>query len=162
MRKRIFLLLGSNIGEPAANLNFAHREIGVRIGRIEKASSVYQTAPWGITNQPDFLNQVVMTDTAKDPYRVLDCITGIERTMGRERTQKWGARIIDIDILLYDQLIVHDAVLDIPHPGIPFRRFTLVPLAEIAPDVVHPELQKSIAALLSECEDPSDVKKILL
>lgn len=161
MRKGIFLLLGSNIGDPAGNLETARREIDARIGSIIKSSSVYRTDPWGITNQPAFLNQVLVAGTEADPSIVLETITAIEHAMGRVRLKKWAARIIDIDILFYGDEIIHREDLDIPHKGIPFRRFTLEPLFEIAPDFVHPELKKTIAELLAECEDKSLVERIL-
>ncbi|HLT71339.1 MAG TPA: 2-amino-4-hydroxy-6-hydroxymethyldihydropteridine diphosphokinase [Cyclobacteriaceae bacterium] len=161
MRNGIFLLLGSNIGDTAGNLSTACREIDTRIGNIVKSSSVYKTEPWGITNQPVFLNQVVMAETGMNALMVLERITAIERAMGRVRNKKWGARIIDIDILFYGEKIIHRENLDIPHKGIPFRRFTLEPLFEIAPGFTHPELQKTIAELLAECEDMSLVERLL-
>lgn len=161
MRKGIFLLLGSNIGDPAGNLRTARREINARIGSIVRSSSVYKTEPWGITNQPVFLNQVVTAETAVDPFVLLECISAIELAMGRIRHRKWGARIIDIDILFYDDEIIHNEKLDIPHQGIPFRRFTLEPLFEIAPDFIHPELQKTTAQLLADCNDRSLVERVL-
>lgn len=154
-------MLGSNIGDPAGNLRTACHEIDARIGCIVKASSVYKTEPWGITNQPVFLNQVIIAETEMNPAALLECITAIELAMGRVRHKKWGTRIIDIDILFYGDEIIHQENLDIPHIGIPFRRFTLEPLVEIAPDLMHPELQKTIAGLLTECEDRSLVERVL-
>ena len=160
VRKGIFLLLGSNLGDPASNLETARQEIAARIGSIVRLSSVYKTDPWGNINQAVFLNQVISAETELDPQTVLESIEAIEHSMGRVRLTKWGARIIDIDILFYGDEIIHREDLDIPHVGIPFRRFTLQPLFEIAPDFQHPELNKSIAELLAECKDNSRVERV--
>lgn len=160
MRKDIFLLLGSNIGDPAGNLNTARHEIDARIGTIVTASSVYKSEPWGITDQPVFLNQVVIAQTTADPFTLLETIAAIELALGRVRLVKWGARTIDIDILFYADEIIHNHRLDIPHPGIPFRRFTLEPLCEVAPYFIHPELRKTIDVLLAECIDSSLVERL--
>lgn len=160
MRKAIFLLLGSNLGDPADNLDKARLKISAGVGTIVKASSVYRSEPWGLTDQPFFLNQVVIAGTTADPFTILDTIAAIELALGRVRLVKWGARTIDIDILFYGDAIVHNDRLDIPHRGIPFRRFALEPLCEVAPDFIHPELQKSVAALLAECDDRSLVERL--
>jgi 2-amino-4-hydroxy-6-hydroxymethyldihydropteridine diphosphokinase len=162
MEKGIFLLLGSNLGDLLLNLELARSKISTSIGAILTASSIYRTAPWGITNQPNFLNQVVITNAVLDPFEILHRINQIEREIGRIREIKWGSRVIDIDILFYHQRVIHATGLDVPHPGIPFRRFTLEPLAEIAPDFVHPEFQKSILTLKSECDDLSPVERVSL
>ncbi|HEY8513801.1 MAG TPA: 2-amino-4-hydroxy-6-hydroxymethyldihydropteridine diphosphokinase [Cyclobacteriaceae bacterium] len=156
----IFLLLGSNLGNPAANLSHALGEIESKLGTISATSSRYRTAPWGNTDQPYFLNQVIQISTSFDPHELLDGVNAIEVQMGRVRNVKWDARIIDIDILFYGGQIIHNARLDIPHPGIPFRRFTLEPLAEMIPNFVHPELQKTVSALLAECPDHSEVERL--
>lgn len=161
MRNGIFLLLGSNLGDPADNLKRAGDEIRSRIGEITTSSSIYKTEPWGITDQPVFLNQVVDVKTTLLPASLLDTISAIERSFGRIRKRKWGERIIDIDILFYKDEIIHSERLDIPHRGIPFRRFTLEPLCEIAADFIHPEMKKSVAELLVACDDISAVEKVL-
>ncbi|HEX7014251.1 MAG TPA: 2-amino-4-hydroxy-6-hydroxymethyldihydropteridine diphosphokinase [Cyclobacteriaceae bacterium] len=157
---RIFLLLGSNLGDTAANLSLAQEEIASRVGVIDAASSRYRTAPWGKPDQPFFLNQVVQINTELNAQELLDGINAIESSMGRVRRVKWEARIIDIDILFYGDEIIHNGRLDIPHPGIPFRRFTLEPLAELSPQFIHPELKKSVSTLLMECPDHSEVERL--
>lgn len=156
----VFLLLGSNLGDTAANLAHALGQIASELGVIVAASSRYRTAPWGNTHQPSFLNQVVQISTPLPPHELLDGINAIESSMGRVRRVKWDARIIDIDILFYENQIIHNAHLDIPHPGIPFRRFTLEPLAELSPQLMHPELNKTVSVLLEECQDSSGVERL--
>jgi 2-amino-4-hydroxy-6-hydroxymethyldihydropteridine diphosphokinase len=156
----IFLLLGSNQGEPDRNLAVARKGIESGIGRIIAASSLYKSAAWGVEDQPDFYNQVVRIASADNPEQVLEKALGIERRMGRVRKEKWGPRLIDIDLLFYDGQVRDTPALRLPHPGIPQRRFTLLPLAEIAPEFLHPVLNKSIATLLSACPDTLRVEKL--
>ncbi|MDZ7608724.1 MAG: 2-amino-4-hydroxy-6-hydroxymethyldihydropteridine diphosphokinase [Cyclobacteriaceae bacterium] len=111
-----------------------------RSARLSSASSVYKTKAWGIENQPDFLNQVLEVESDLYPLEILDCILGIEESLGRVRDIKWSSRVIDIDILYYGSEIVTEPKLTIPHPQIQNRNFTLVPLCEIAPEFVHPIL----------------------
>jgi len=159
MPNNVFLLLGSNLGDSVRNLALAKENILHSLGPILKKSSIYKTAPWGVTNQPEFLNQVILIETTFNPVTVLSSIMSIEEEMGRFRKEKWGARLIDIDILFYNKEVIHQHNLSIPHPAIAFRKFTLEPLAEIAADFIHPELHKTIAVLLHECEDNSRVEK---
>jgi len=156
----IFLLLGSNLGETAANLDHALVQIAAKLGVVNATSSRYRTAPWGNTHQPDFLNQVIQISTTLSPDELLDGINAVESSMGRVRREKWEARIIDIDILFYADQIIHNARLHIPHPGIPYRRFALEPLAELSPEFIHPELHKTVSTLLKECLDPSRVERL--
>ena len=128
-------------------------------GPILKQSSVYQTAAWGITAQPDFLNMVILLETVLSPTELLTAILKIETTLGRHRDVKWGPRIIDIDILFYNNDIVNTPELIIPHPFLHERKFTLTPLAEIAPMYVHPLLNKTMIALLHDCDDKLEVHK---
>lgn len=160
--KETILLLGSNLGNLLQNLNDAKQRISESIGLVSKESSIYQTAPWGVTNQPDFLNQVVIVKTSLDPPALLSATMLIEQNMGRRRKDKWEARVIDLDILFYQDEVMNEKSLIIPHPGIPHRRFTLEPLAEIVPNLVHPVLKKTIAELLAECGDLSSVTKTKL
>jgi 2-amino-4-hydroxy-6-hydroxymethyldihydropteridine diphosphokinase len=157
MNHDIFLLLGSNEGDREANLAQARQAIKASVGTIVKSSSLYKTAAWGVTEQPEFYNQVIQVTTVLDPAPLLTTILYIEESLGRVRIQKWGPRIIDIDILFYNTTIIESDNLTIPHVGIPHRRFTLVPLHEIAPDFLHPVLKKSIRRLLRECTDTLSV-----
>jgi 2-amino-4-hydroxy-6-hydroxymethyldihydropteridine diphosphokinase len=161
MNSGIFLLLGTNLGDRMINLSLACEHIASRIGKVLAVSSIYQTAAWGKTDQPDFYNQVIRVDTALPPHELLKTILNIELLMGRVRTERWGTRTIDIDILFYNDLQLNEPDLVIPHPGIPQRRFTLEPLAEIAGNFLHPASGKSIDTVLKECPDESVVSKIL-
>ncbi len=156
----VFLGVGSNMGDRAANLHAAINLIVKNIGKIAKKSHVYETAAWGNTEQEKFLNQVVMANTMLDPRDLLEKISKIERELGRERRrekEKWGPRIIDIDILFYGKRVVRDKGLEIPHPELHKRAFVLVPLLEIAPDWEHPVLKKQVDELYMDCGDDSDV-----
>ena len=153
-----FFLLGSNQGDRLGYIREATRAIHERVGTIEKSSSIYQTAAWGKTDQPDFLNQTLIVKSTLDPVIVLNTIHSIELKMGRMRTDKWSERTIDIDILYVDDLIINQPELKVPHPEIPNRRFTLVTLAEIAPDFIHPVLKKSNKEILQDCSDHLEIK----
>jgi 2-amino-4-hydroxy-6-hydroxymethyldihydropteridine diphosphokinase len=153
-----FLLLGSNTGNRKDMLQRAS-ELLQHYGSALKTSSVYETQAWGIEDQAAFLNQVICLETSLSPIDLLQGILHIESLLGRFRGQKWGPRTIDIDILLYDHDIIDLPDLKIPHPFLPERRFTLIPLSEIAPDYIHPVLRKTIRQLLDECTDKLDVKK---
>lgn len=152
-----FLSIGSNMGDRAANLKVAIALIEKNIGKIAKKSHVYETQPWGEPNQESFFNQVIMINTSLEPRDMLEKISRIEWEMGRERKEKWGPRIIDVDILFYGKRIVRDKGLEIPHPELHKRGFVLVPMMEIAPELEHPVLHKPIDELYMECEDQSDV-----
>lgn len=156
MKNGVYLLLGSNLGDRQENLSIA-RNFVKNICSIMATSSIYQTQAWGNTEQPDFLNQVIQISFRKSPQQLLTEILAIENNMGRSRTEKWGARNIDIDILFFGRAVIHETNLVIPHPGIPLRRFTLLPLAEIAPGFIHPLLHENCAQLLGKCPDHSAV-----
>jgi 2-amino-4-hydroxy-6-hydroxymethyldihydropteridine diphosphokinase len=153
----LYLLLGANLGDRIQSFIAARDLIGSRIGPILLASSLYETAPWGVPDQPSFLNQVLEVDTPLTPQEVLSGILEIEQELGRVRHERWTARMIDIDILYYDDLVIDITGLTIPHPRLHERRFTLAPLVEIAPRFFHPLLKKTNLQLLSDCTDESSV-----
>ena len=154
----IFLLTGGNMGDRKANLQHAFELIEKNAGTITKVSRIYETAPWGNTEQPAFLNQVLWISSHLSPQQLLLRLLTIELELGRKRAEKMGPRLIDIDILLYGNEVISEPDLIVPHPRIAERRFVLTPLNEIAPDVVHPLLQKTISELLASCPDRLEVK----
>jgi 2-amino-4-hydroxy-6-hydroxymethyldihydropteridine diphosphokinase len=156
----IFILLGSNLNDQLGNLAEARLQISRLAGQVITTSSIYKTAAWGNSEQPDFYNQVIELRTSLSPEKLLATILTIESAMGRIRDEKWGARIIDIDILFWGGLIVQQAHLTIPHPQIPNRKFTLIPLNEIAPEFLHPTLNKKVSELLEDCQDKLEVEKL--
>lgn len=153
-------MLGSNLGDRTQYLLKAQKLLEETGITILTRSSIYETAAWGVTDQPSFYNQVLQIETTLSPEALLDALLEIEKKMGRIRKEKWGERIIDIDILYYDQLSINTANLKIPHPGIAVRRFTLTPLVEIAPDFIHPILHSSNRKLLHELSDDLFVHRI--
>jgi len=156
----VFLLLGSNLGDRKGLLDKAIAHIETEIGPVERRSSVYETQSWGKTDEPNYLNQVIQLRTGLPAQRILRKILNIEKIMGRVREEKWGSRIIDIDILFYGQDIIAEPGLNVPHPELQNRMFTLAPLSELAPDLNHPVLKKSIFELKSELKDDLIVKKL--
>jgi 2-amino-4-hydroxy-6-hydroxymethyldihydropteridine diphosphokinase len=153
----IYLLLGANLGDRVATLKQATNLINDRVGVVVQESALYETAAWGVTDQPSFLNQVLAVETELKPEELLRQTQAIEQELGRVRLERWGARVIDIDVLYYDQLVWQTTMLTVPHPYLHQRRFTLVPLADIAPDFVHPILGKTNQELLTEVTDSGQV-----
>lgn len=152
------LLLGTNLGDREEILTSAREKIETQAGKIIKTSAIYSTAPWGIEDQPDFLNQTLLIETSFNPLQLLETLQPFEHEAGRIRKEKWGPRLLDIDILYYDNEIIDLPSLKIPHLFMAQRRFTLVPLADISPDWVHPVLKKNVVQLLEECPDKGEVK----
>ena len=157
---QIFLLLGSNLGDKRAVLEQTANIIGFRVGKIFASSSFFETEPWGNTDQPSFVNQVIGVASLLGAKDLLDVCKKIEKEMGRETNKKWGPRLIDIDILFFGKDIIESDALSIPHPQLHLRRFTLEPFHEIAPELVHPIFKKTISELLFECTDRSEVHKL--
>jgi 2-amino-4-hydroxy-6-hydroxymethyldihydropteridine diphosphokinase len=155
----VYLLLGSNLGYRELILKKAAAQINDLTGSIVKVSSVYETEPWGFEGGCDFLNQALIVETGHSPHEVLNMILSIESHLGRKRTAKKISRTLDIDILFYDDLVVNEPGLIIPHPLLHLRRFALIPMNEIAADYMHPVLNKPIAGLLSECPDQLKVTR---
>ncbi|MEN8250811.1 MAG: 2-amino-4-hydroxy-6-hydroxymethyldihydropteridine diphosphokinase [Bacteroidota bacterium] len=157
MTDGIFILLGSNLGDRRKNVEDSLILIKKRVGAILKMSSLYETAPWGVPDQPRFLNMVIEIESVLNPQDLLSSLLEIEDQLGRVRKTKWGERLIDIDILYYGNVIIKEKNLILPHPEIQNRRFTLIPLVEIAPSSLHPILKKSNIELLSSCTDKLEV-----
>lgn len=154
------LLIGGNIGDRLQYLEKAIEFIGQEIGKVNLVSSVYETEPWGFECEQAFLNQVIGVETKLQPRQILEFILNIEKKMGRKRIDSaYEARPIDIDILMFDDIIYHDSKLQIPHPRMHQRKFTLIPLSEIAGHKIHPVLNKTINELNSICADTLNVTK---
>jgi 2-amino-4-hydroxy-6-hydroxymethyldihydropteridine diphosphokinase len=156
---KAYLLTGGNIGDRESMLNQARQLLKEYCGQITAQSSLYETAAWGHTSQPAFLNQALELSTPLNAKQLIRKILKLEKMMGRERKQKYGPRIIDIDILLFNNETLDISFLKIPHPELQNRRFALLPLSEIAPGIIHPVLNKTISELLNKCSDKLPVKK---
>jgi 2-amino-4-hydroxy-6-hydroxymethyldihydropteridine diphosphokinase len=158
---RAYLLIGGNMGNREEHFTIARGYIKQYCGAVIRSSSLYETAAWGKTDQPSFLNQALEIETELQAEHLIRQVLDIEKFMGRERKEKYGPRVIDIDILLFNNEQYDLPFLKIPHPEMQNRRFALTPLAEIASDLQHPVLKKSIGQLLKECPDKLGVKKYI-
>lgn len=156
-RQQAILHLGSNMGKRLEHLKEACQRLEFKAGRILQKSKVYETQPWGNPDQPDFLNMAIRLETKSNPDDLLRTIHYIEKEMGRERDKKWEPRIIDIDMILFGDLVIHTLDLTIPHPEMHLRNFVLVPLLDIAPDWTHPVFGTTIEDLYWNSEDPLEV-----
>jgi 2-amino-4-hydroxy-6-hydroxymethyldihydropteridine diphosphokinase len=154
-----YLLIGGNTGNRSGFLEKAAGHINISAGTITRYSAVYETAAWGKTDQAAFLNQALELETALDAPTLMETLLRIEEQLGRRRLEKYGPRVIDIDMLLYNDAVIHTPLLTVPHPELANRRFALEPLNEIAGAYVHPLIKKTIRQLLQECPDPLPVKK---
>lgn len=157
---RVYILLGANLGDPLKQLESARKAIALRLGDIIDASGIYESEAWGVTDQPVFLNQVLLVASELTAEEILNEALQIEQDLGRVRLQKWGSRVIDIDLLYFNEEIINLENLQIPHPYIAERNFTLLPLVELSPQYIHPFLKKSNKDLLLESNDKLEVKRV--
>lgn len=155
-----YLLIGGNLGDRMTNLGKARTLIEQNGNRLVQCSAIYETAAWGMENQPSFYNQALHIETPLPSGELMQQLLNMEMQLGRVRQERMCPRIIDIDILLFNDAVEHTDLLTVPHPRLPQRRFALTPLAEIAGQLIHPVLQVSIQHLLDVCTDPLDVHKI--
>ena len=159
---KAYLLLGGNIGNREVYMTIAREKVSRLIGKIERSSSVYETEPWGFNDNNPFLNQVIVSLTSLEPREIMKIIRNIEESLGRVRGKKdhYTARTIDIDILFYDNIVINDHDLVIPHPRLHERRFVLQPLVEIEPELIHPVLNRTISVLNDECADKLQARRL--
>ena len=156
-----YLLLGGNLGDKKTNLQVAIKHLQLSVGDVVKTSSVYETEPWGFEHEESFLNQVLLVETKNTAYQLLKKVLAIELKMGRTRsTERYSGRTIDIDLLFFNDDVINETNLIVPHPRIQERKFALVPLNELIPNYIHPVYQKNISQLLAECDDQLLVKQI--
>ena len=157
---KVIIGLGSNLGDRKSNLELVKVKINNSIGEIEVYSSIYETEAWGVENQENYYNQIVQIKTDFYPFQVLEKTLALEMQLGRVRTKKWEARLIDIDILFFENFIFNSENLIIPHKYIQERNFILEPLKEMNPNFVHPKFQKTILELSKACTDKNWIRKL--
>jgi len=158
-----YLCLGGNLGNSFITFKEACGYIEQKVGEIKLYSSIYQSQAWGMDDAPDFYNQVIKLKTKLNAYELISTLLDIEKTLGRERAEQmegYQNRVIDIDILFYNDEVIKTDTLEIPHPRLHLRKFVLGPLCEIAPDYIHPILKMSITQLVAACADKGQVKKL--
>lgn len=156
-----YLITGGNIGNRQEELAYAAKLIEERCGRVIDKSSIYETAAWGKTDQESFFNQALVLETTLNARDLLNEILYIENLMGRDRIEKYGPRIIDIDIIFFNHQVIKEPGLVVPHPEMTRRRFVLEPLSEVIPAYIHPLYYRTVTELLIECDDTLPVKKVL-
>lgn len=155
-----FLCLGGNIGDRLANLNEAKRQLEILGSKILNQSSIYQTKAWGVDMAPDYYNQCIQISTNLGAFELMKVLLGIEESLGRVRANNRNAsRTMDMDILFFNDDQINTPELEVPHPRLQLRNFVLVPMAEIAPKLMHPKLRKTIQQLMNACADESEVIK---
>ena len=159
--KEVLILLGTNLGDKRENLAKAIESIG-RFGKILRTSARYESPAWGYESAASYFNQVLLLHTAIEPELLMQGLLAVEQELGRERlAEGYADRLIDIDILSIDRLVQHTALLELPHPRMHLRRFTLLPLQEVHPDWIHPILGQSVSALLEVCPDTAVPRKLI-
>jgi 2-amino-4-hydroxy-6-hydroxymethyldihydropteridine diphosphokinase len=160
--KKAFISLGSNVGDRKKNLGKAIRYINVSVGHIIDLSGIYETEPWGFESDEKFLNMVVEVISDLSPFEMMRNFLEIEKKLGRERfkSERYTSRTIDIDLLFYQDLIITEPELTVPHPHLHLRRFVLEPLCQIDPDYIHPVFGKTVTELLANCPDEGEVTQL--
>ena len=160
MKNLVYLGFGSNLGDRRGNILNAYVLLERQGLSFLKKSSFYESIPYGVEDQPNFLNSVALVETSFGPLRLLEVVKNIERELGRVQTYRWGPRVIDIDILIYDEIVLDSKLLTIPHKDLPNRCFVLTPLCEINCNLYHPQLQVPISKLLDKLDCEGKVKKL--
>lgn len=159
-KEQATILLGTNIGDKREHIGLANEWISKLCGKLIKSSSIYESEAWGKEDQDSFYNQVIQIKTFLPPVYLMSTLLEIELKLGRIRQEKWGPRIIDLDLLFYNKKVLENKIVTIPHPGIPKRNFTLLPLVEIMPHFIHPVEKKTMTELLDNSMDTLTAKKI--